>query len=177
MPRLGDSLILGPEFNPCCRYTCFYQAIVNLYYTSSVQDQKDYSLDGTIDLYAFYFACAYVIEGVALSLQIKNMCKEFLSKVQVIILAVIVGVFQMASLMIFGITSAYLFTEDWVFGEDLCKLENCDAHNTLKWEFFGYFVVNLVSMLVQICYLKQVTIKYEAYEQRDTLITSEDLNS
>ena len=150
---------------------------MNLYYTSSVQDQKDYSLDGTVDLYAFYFACAYVIEGIALSLQIKNMCNEFLSKIQVIILAVIVGVFQMASLMIFGITSAYLFTEDWVYGEDLCKLENCDAHNTLKWEFLGYFVVSLVSMLVQICYLKQVTMKYEVYEQRDTLITSEDLNS
>ena len=83
----------------------------------------------------------------------------------------------MASLMIFGIISAYLFTEDWVYGEDLCKLENCDAHNTLKWEFFGSFIINLVSMLVQICYLKQVTMKYEASEQRDTLITSEDLNS
>ena len=79
---------------------------MNLYYASSVQDEKDYSLDGAVDLYVFYFACAFVIEGVSLSLQIKNLCKEFLSKMQVILLAVIVGIFQIASLMIFGIKTA-----------------------------------------------------------------------
>ena len=74
-----------------------------MYTYSSIQDKKDYAFDNAVDVYAFYFASAFVIEVIGIGLQIHNMGKNFLSQKQNIIIAVIVGLFQMADLFVFGI--------------------------------------------------------------------------
>ena len=70
--RTGD--IHDPKFHPCCKYSYKNIVIVNLYSYSAVQDTKDYSMDNEVDIYTFYFACAFVIGAISLSLQIKNLC-------------------------------------------------------------------------------------------------------
>lgn len=62
---------------------------------SDKQDKTDYGLDNAIDVVAFFLAVSAVVQIVLISLQIKNMRNPFLSKKQSIVMAVIVGVFQM----------------------------------------------------------------------------------
>lgn len=49
------------------------------------------------------------------------------------ILATIVGIFQMSSLFVLGIKAGQFFAQFWVLGDTACKYEDCDADNVLKW--------------------------------------------
>jgi len=64
-----------------------------------------------------------------------------------------------------------------VLGDDLCKLEDCQADIVLRWELLAYGVLNLVSVVVQMCILKAVAQKPDPWEQRDTLMTTEEFLS
>ena len=77
----------------------------------------------------------------------------------------------MSSLMIYGIKVGQAFAEDWVLGDIICDITDCYSRNILKWELFGYAVTTLVSVLVQMCYIKKVSLKPERQEERQTLIT------
>ena len=58
------------------------------------QENKDYSFENAVDVYAFYYLVSTIVCLVGIALQIKNLINRFLTKRQVIILAVLVGLFQ-----------------------------------------------------------------------------------
>lgn len=88
---------------------------------------------------------------------------------------VILGIFQMANVFIFAILAGKLFVELWVLGDDLCQIEDCQAHLELRWEMFAFGVFNLLCVAMQMCFLKAVAEKPDPWEQRETLMTTEDL--
>ena len=75
-------------------------------------------VDNEVDIYVYYFVCAFVIEAVALGVQIYNVGRGFISKKQNIILAVLVGLFQMGSLCVLGIQTGQAFAQFWVLNEE-----------------------------------------------------------
>ena len=78
----------------------FYQDIVNLYQFSEAQNNQNYAMDNAVDIYVFYLVSATLISVVAIALQLKNLARHFLSKKQVIMLAVLVRLFQIGAFFI-----------------------------------------------------------------------------
>lgn len=117
----------------CFRYFLLDLVVFNLYTWGDIQDKKDYGIENAIDIYTFYFLSAFFIELIAISLQLHNLGRHFLTKKQNIVLAAIVGLFQMGSLFVLGIKAGQFFAQFWVLGDTACKYEDCDADNVLKW--------------------------------------------
>ena len=124
-----------------------------------------------MDIYAFFYAVATIVCVVGIALQIKNNINRFLTKRQNILLAVLVGVFQVGVFFICWVTLAQIAVEVSVLGDNLFYR---DEERLLMWEYVGYGVLALLSVLVQIPYLKLVSYSVEPVDQRDTLITTED---
>lgn len=81
----------------------------------------------------------------------------------------------MSNVFIFATKGGELFVEYWVLGDDLCKFEDCEAAMVLRWEWFAYGVLNLLCVAVQMCFLKRVAEKADPWEQRETLMTTEEI--
>ena len=139
----------------------FYQDIINLYQYSAAQDNENYAMDNLVDVYAYYLASATLLSVVAIALQLKNILNRFLSKKQVIFLAVMVGLFQIGVLFLVAIQLCISFVEEGIMGEEFCKFEDCEAERLFKWEYLAYTTIGLLSVLMQIPYLKMVSYSVE----------------
>jgi hypothetical protein len=109
---------------------------------------------------------------VAIALQLKNLLTRFLSKKQNILLAVLVGLFQMGAFFTTFVKAVEISVLIGILGDDLCDVDPCEADKTLKWEYISYSALTLMSLLVQIPYLRMVSSSVEQNEQRDTLMTT-----
>ena len=139
----------------------FYQDIINLYQYSAAQDNQNYAMDNAVDVYAYYLASATLLSVVAIALQLKNLLNNFLRKKQVILLAVMVGLFQIGVLFLVAVKLSEGFVELGIMGEELCEFEDCEAEKLLRWEYLAYTAIGLLSVLVQIPYLKMVSYSIE----------------
>lgn len=66
-------------------------------------------MDNIIDQYAYYIDVGIVIAFVGIIMQLRNARSSFLSKRQVILLAVTIGLFQIGSLILLVIKTAQIF--------------------------------------------------------------------
>ena len=69
-----------------------------MYQYADAQDNKNFAMDNAVDVYACYFEAATVICVVAIAIQAKNLYRRFLTTKKVLLLAVMVGLFQMGAL-------------------------------------------------------------------------------
>lgn len=76
---------------------------------SDIEKKDTYTLDNIIDQYAYYIEVGIVIAFVGIIMQMRNARSSFLSKRQVVMLAVIVGLFQVGSLILLAIKAAQIF--------------------------------------------------------------------
>ena len=88
---------------------------------SAKVDTRDYAADNAVDVFAFFFAVTFIVEIVAVSIQLRNIKLHYISKKQNIELAIIVGLFQMACLFTFAIRAAELFIETAIIGDGPCR--------------------------------------------------------
>jgi hypothetical protein len=100
-------------------------AIVNLETYCNIQDTKDYSANNAADIYSNYFLFSFFGQLFSTSILLRHQQSPFLTKMKSMLLAITIGVFQMANLFVFGIKAGQLFVENWVLGDELCKLEDC----------------------------------------------------
>lgn len=80
-----------------------------MYQMSSIEDKINYVLDNIIDQSAYYVEVGVVIALVGIIMQLKNARSSFLSKRQVIMLALTIGLFQVGSLILLAIKTAQIF--------------------------------------------------------------------
>ena len=149
-------------------------AIVNLETYCDIQDTKDYAANNAADFYSNYFIASFFGQLIAASILLRHQQSPFLTKMKSMLLAITIGVFQMANLFVFAIKAGQLFVENWVLGDELCKLEDCEADRVLRWELLAYGAANLLGILVMMPYLKSLTLRKEPREQRETLMTTTD---
>lgn len=134
--------------------------IYNFYQFGSAQNDTNYQTRNAIDVYAFYYGVALIVELVAVFLLIKNITSPFLSKKQSVMLAVLIGLFMMGSLVSEVIQTAEFFIEIYVGGDLVCRFVDCDSMNLFKWEIMGYTILNLVSVLLLVPFLKLVSTQF-----------------
>lgn len=99
---------------------------------------------------------------------------RFLTKKQNILLAVLVGLFQMGVLFAVLVKAVEMYVLYGILGDEECGLPDCPSERALRWEYTSYSALTLICVLVQIPYLKMVSNSVEQDEQRDTLMTTED---
>jgi hypothetical protein len=85
---------------------------------SSIEDPINYAYDNIIDQYAYYLDVGVVIAAIAIVLQIKNIGSDFLTKKQSILLAVLVGLFQVGSLILMAIKTVQIFIRLELISDD-----------------------------------------------------------
>ena len=78
-------------------------------------------MENALDIYAYYFLVATVVCLAAIGMQIKNNRTRFLTKKQNLLLAVLVGLFQVGVFYTIAITTIQGFVMGWVLGDDFCK--------------------------------------------------------
>jgi hypothetical protein len=85
--------------------------IVVSYIYSSIQDAVDYELDNAVDVYAFYLAVGSVIDLICLFLLCKSSSSHFMTKRHVVMVAVVMGLFQVGTFFLSTVMTAQFWIE------------------------------------------------------------------
>ena len=78
-------------------------------------------MENALDIYAYYFVVATVVCLAAVGMQIKNNRSRFLTKKQNLLLAVLVGLFQVGVFYTVAIKTVQGFVMKSVLGDDFCN--------------------------------------------------------
>jgi len=90
-------------------------------------------LDNIIDQYAYYIEVGIVIAFVGIVMQMRNARSSFLSKRQVVMLAVIVGLFQIGSLILLAIKTSQIFIRLNLIQNDQDLFPDREEADIFKW--------------------------------------------
>jgi hypothetical protein len=100
---------------------------------SEIEDKINYALDNIIDQYAYYIDVGIVIAFVGIIMQMRSARSSFLSNRQVVMLAVIVGLFQVGSLILLVIKAAQIFIRLNLIENDQNLFPDREEAEIFKW--------------------------------------------